>query len=119
MKINAIEIDVVTQTVADIQLDNGLQAMYAAIGCTCVDRVVLDDETDLWIDDEGLLHNPQPAKFMIAGFDNRFAGNGLICGYNAEGETISTALTADQVRPLITFLGDVALPIEPAFVISF
>lgn len=115
----AIKIDVAARTVTDIDLAPGLDYLYTTIGCTCVDRVVLDDETDLWLDDEGLLHNPQPAKFSISGFDRPFAGNGLICGYNASGETISTNLTADQVSPLISFLGDVNLPIGPTLIISF
>jgi hypothetical protein len=119
MKISVIKIDVETQTVFGIEIDNGLQGLYTAIGCQLVDRVVLDNETDLWLDDEGLLQDPQPAKFSIAGFDQRFTGNALICGYNAEGETISTSLTAEQVSPLITFWGDIHLDIEPTFVISF
>ncbi len=119
MKINAIKIDVVQQIVYAVELDNGLKGMYTAIGCACVDRVVLDNRNDLWIDDEGLLRNPQPPKFQLAGFRQPLAGNGLICGYTDEGETISTRLTADQIRPLVTFLGDVELDIEPAFVVSF
>ncbi|MCK8495845.1 DUF3846 domain-containing protein [Spirosoma sp. RP8] len=115
----AIKIDVEKQDVYDLEIESGITAMYTAISCTCVDRVVLDDETDLWLDDEGLLHEPQPTKFSIAGFDRSFAGNGLICGYNAEGQTISTTLTAEQVRPLITFRGNVPTTIEPTIVISF
>lgn len=110
----AILIDVTVQTVTDITLKSGLSAMYAAIGCQCVTRVVLDSETDLWLDDEGLLQEPQPHKFKIGGYDNPFAGNGLICGYNSEGKTIGTVYTAEQVRPLIEFLGRIHIePMEP------
>lgn len=119
MKINAIKIDVVKQEVYTVDIDNGLRGLYNSIGCSCVDRIVLDDHNDLWIDDEGLLKNPQPAKFSIAGFVRPLAGNALICGYTAEGETISTTLRVEQVRPMITFWGDVELDIEPAFVVSF
>ena len=112
----AIFIDVTAQTVTDITLKPGISAMYKAINCQCVDRVVLDDETDLWIDDEGLLHEPQPPKFKIGGYDTTFSGNGLICGYNSEGETIGTIYTSEQVRPLIEFLGDVHIePQSPVF----
>lgn len=114
----AILIDVTAQTVTDIELAEGLTAIYAAIGCDCVDRVELDSETDLWIDDEGLLLEPQPPKFKIGGYDTRFAGNGLICGFTNRGKTVSTIYTAAQVRPLIQFLGDVH--IEPqVFVTSW
>ena len=119
MKINAIKIDVVQQTVYAVEIDNGLNGLYTAIGCTCVDRIVLDNRNDLWIDDEGLLQNPQPPKFQLAGLLRPLAGNALICGYTAGGKTISTRLTADQIRPLVTFLGDIELDIEPAFIVSF
>ena len=114
----AIFIDATAQTVTDIELESGLQAMYKAIGCQCVDHVILDDTTDLWLDDEGLLLSPQPPKFRISGYDNTFAGNALICGYNRKGDTISTQYTATQVKPLITFLGE--KHIEPVtLVVSF
>lgn len=119
MKINAIKIDVETQTVYAVEIDNGLTGLYTAIGCTCVDRIVLDNRNDLWIDDEALLQNPQPDKFSLKGFVRPLAGNALICGYTSEGETISTRLTVEQVRPLITFWGDVKLAIEPTIIISW
>ncbi len=115
----AILIDVTTQTVTDVEIEEGVSALYKAIGCQCVDRVVLDDGTDLWIDDEGLLHQPQPPKFRIGGYDHTFAGNGLICGYTAEGHTVSTVYTADQVRPLIEFLGDVHVEPKSPTIISW
>ncbi|RYC70084.1 DUF3846 domain-containing protein [Spirosoma sordidisoli] len=104
---NAILIDVTAQTVTDIDLKPGLWAMYKAIGCRSVDRVTLNGTDDLWLDDEGLLHDPQPPKFRFVGADNVFAGNGLICGYTGDGHTISTTLRAELIRPMILFLGNV------------
>lgn len=115
----AILIDAKAQTVTDFELLSGLLPMYDAIKCSCICRVSLDCETDLWLDDAGLLHKPQPPKFKIGGYDNAFAGNGLICGYNDEGETISTIYTAEQVRPLIEFLGDVHVSPLPAIILSW
>lgn len=115
----AILIDVTARTVTDVDLQPGLQPMYDAIQCDCVDRVVLDTETDLWLDDAGLLHNPQPPKFKIGGYDTAFAGNGLICGYNDEGQTISTVHSAEQVRPLIEFLGDAHVTPPPTIILSW
>ena len=115
----AIFIDVMARTVTDIVLAPGLDNLYKAIGCTCVTRVVLDNETDLWLDDSGLLHEPQPPKFRIGGYDNIFVGNGLICGYDSEGETISTIYNAEQVMPLIEFLGNVHVEPHPVVIISW
>lgn len=117
----AILIDVTAYTVTDVEIDgaNSLRAMYKAIGCSCVTRIVLDKRNDLWIDDEALLIEPQPNKFSIGSYARPLAGNGLICGYTDEGKTVSTRLTAEQVRPLIKFWGDIELTIEPSIVYSF
>jgi len=115
----AILIDVTAQTVTDVDLEAGLSAMYKAIGCQSINRVVLDSVADLWVDDEGLLHRPQPPKFRIGGYDYTFAGNGLICGYTAEGHTVSAVYTAHQVSPLIEFLGDVHVEPKPPIIISW
>lgn len=112
----AILIDVTAQTVTDIDLQPGLQAMYTVIGCQCVDRRTIDLRNDLWFDDEGLLHDPQPPKFQFSTYPHLFAGNALICGYNSEGETIGTTLNADQVRPFIAFKGTVH--IEPVITVT-
>jgi hypothetical protein len=115
----AILIDVTARTVTDIDINEGLQAMYAAIGCQCVDRIALDSQNDLWLDDEGLLLKPQPPKFQLVGSSNVFAGNGLICGYNRDGATIGTTYKADQIRPFVAFLGDARIERLDSLVISF
>lgn len=115
----AILIDVTARTVTDIELPPGLQAMYNAIGCSCVDRITIDSRNDVWIDDSGLLHDPQPPKFQFFGAANVIAGNGLICGYSPAGETVSTTLRAEQVRPFIVFLGDVPVDPDPILILSW
>lgn len=115
----AILIDVTARTVTDVELQPGLQPMYDALQCTCVDRVVLNSEIDLWLDGIGLLHEPQPPKFQFIGSANVFAGNGLICGYNGEGQTVGTSLTAAQVRPFVLFLGDAHVTPPPTIILSW
>jgi len=117
----AILIDVTAYTVTDVEIDgaNSLRAMYKAIGCSCVTRIVLDKRNDLWIDDEALMIEPQPNKFSIGSYARPLAGNALICGYTRQGTTVATTLTAEQARPLITFYGDIELTIEPSIVYSF
>jgi hypothetical protein len=112
----AILINPTEKTVTDFELAKGLKAMYTAIDCQCVTRVVLNNKDDLWLDDEGLLQAPQPPKFKFVGSDTVFTGNGLICGYNGEGETISTNLRAEQIRPFIQFVGQ--FDIEPFFTVT-
>lgn len=110
-KIKVIKIDPAARTVTDEEIEMGLAATYAAIGCTAVTRVVLDSQNDLWLDDNGLLLNPQPEKFLLGNYAQPLAGIGLVCGYDEEGNTISTTVTADQVIPFVQWLG--AQHVEP------
>lgn len=110
-KIKAVKIDPTARTVTDVEIGKGLAATCAAIGCRTVTRVVLDDQNDLWLDDDGLLHNPQPEKFQIGDYPQPLAGIGLVCGYDEEGNTISATVCADQVRPLVQWKG--AVHVEP------
>lgn len=116
---NAILIDVTAQTVTDIDLETGLDALYKAIGCDCVDRLVLDDRNDLWLDDNGLITHPQPPKFLIGNYPHPLAGNAVIAGYTASSRTVSTSLRADQVRPLIRFLDTVYVPPQPFVILDW
>lgn len=114
-KIRAVLIDPVARTVTDIEIEKGLSFLYKAIGCRTVTRVELDDQNDLWLDDDGLLHTPQPDKFTIGRYPQPLAGVGLVCGYDGEGNTISTRLDADKVRPLICWKGAVHVQPEVVF----
>ncbi len=113
-KIKAVKIDPTARTVSDIEIDKGLAATYAAIGCQVVTRVVLDKQNDLWLDDNGLLHDPQPEKFLIGKYPQPLAGVGLVCGYDDEGNTISANVNADQVRPFVQWIG--AVYVEPEII---
>lgn len=116
MLISAIKIDVVKQEVYQVQIENDLESMYEVIDCQIVERVVIDRNNDLWLDEEGLLHYPQPPKFWFKGAIAPFTGNGLICGYNGEGQTISTTLTAEEIESRILFLGNAYIEPQCGFI---
>jgi len=104
-KTKAIKIDVAKREVYEIEIEPGLDAMYEAIGCRAVDMVRITQLDDLWIDDCGLLREPQPDKFKFLGHAQPLAGNGLICGYDDQGETVSTALTVEFVQQMVRWVG--------------
>ncbi|GAB2797798.1 hypothetical protein GCM10027275_49080 [Rhabdobacter roseus] len=106
MFISAIKIDVVKKEVYQIQIEDTLEAMYEAIDCQIVERVVINRNNDLWLDEEGLLHHPQPPKFWFKGANTPITGNGLICGFNGEGQMISTTLSVEEIESQILFLGN-------------
>ena len=110
----AVLIDSTAQAVTDIELKPGLPAMYKAIGCRIVEKITLDEKHDLWFDEEGLLHDPQPPAFLLSGYNRPFVGNALICGYTSTGRTLNSRFNAREIRFCIAFLGSIVIRIpEP------
>lgn len=109
MKMKAILIDVEAQELryVDVIKENGssLQSMYDQIGCDLVEVINIDDQNDLFVDEEGLLKLDENSKFFLYdGFPQPLAGNGLILGLEAnEGETIATTLTLEEVAEKVIF----------------
>jgi hypothetical protein len=106
MLIQAIKIDVIKKEVYGLQIQNDLGGLYSSIGCDNVECINLNRGNDLWIDGEGLLRHPQPPRFKFKGYPSLLTGNGLVCGFDREGGTISTTLTVQTVAALVTFIDD-------------
>jgi hypothetical protein len=104
-KIKAILIDSTAQEVREIEIENKLEAYYAAIGCNTIDAVYpgeLEGRDVVYVDDNGLLDGPQHF-FHLAGFPTPLAGNGLVIGTDDEGESVDAATPVDQVRQGVMF----------------
>lgn len=100
----AVLIDAKSRQVRDIQVLDGLDGWYNAIGCELVTVVTqLDDWDSLIVDDEGLLKDPEQF-FLWEGYDQPLAGNGLIVGCDEEGETQDCRTTAEAVRGKVKFM---------------
>ena len=108
----AIKIDVALQQVYEVEIADGLQAIYDAIGngCSLMERAgcmpnknpkSLGD--DLYVDEEGFVRGEQ---YIVGGFQlnmpncnpSVLANNGLILGANADGESIDHNCDIDQIR---------------------
>lgn len=103
--VKGILIDSEARTVKIVELEgNNIDQMHELIKCecfTCVDFNNRGVET-VYVDDNGLLNDPK-CFFAVPGYPQWIAGNGLILGTNAEGESISTKLTVEQVESLVRF----------------
>jgi len=94
MKKFILEIDPRTKSISKVEFNEefvGLETLYKSLECDYVDRVVLNDTLDLWVDDEGLINNASERIGYFNVGDNeayQFVGKGLICGYTQEGENI-------------------------------
>jgi hypothetical protein len=69
----------------------------------CFTSVRITDRDMILVDDNGLLNNPK--KFFIwSGFEQPLAGRGMVVGFDDEGETVATRLTAMAVMANVIFL---------------
>ena len=116
----AIKIDVVKETVEEIEISGSLDSMYAALQCDCICSVGihLTPCEVLWVDDEGLLKDPIGA-FTIVGYPNPLSGHGIILGVTSSGANRSTKYSADLVRRMVEFTDPKYLPKPEIKVISF
>lgn len=71
---------------------------------------VLHNEDSLFVDDEGLLHNPKHF-FVFKDFPQPIPGNGLILGTNECGEAVDALSGLDEVKCSTSFLAADELPL--------
>ena len=113
----AIKIDVALQQVYEVEIQDGLQAIYDAIGngCGLMERAgcipnknpkSLGD--DLYVDEEGYIKGED---YIIGGFQLNLpncskevlANNGLLLGTNLDGESCDCETDVELVRQNVKF----------------
>lgn len=73
-----------------------ISKMYELIECQNFDCVRLPDGNSAWVDDEGLLHNPQHFVMIHGGYPDPLAGNVLFLGpADEEGNTLSCTASVE------------------------
>ncbi len=107
----AVFINAGERSVAAIEIENNLQAMYDIIGCRLIQVVEYRDE--LIVCDEEARLKPWEYGFELA--DWKICGNALILGEDSEtGDFASAKLTAEDVAKDIRFFGREERMPEPA-----
>ena len=103
----AFKIDSANQTVTEVDVDekNVLADLYKHVGCEMVEIACrIDDDNEIYVDEEGLLKNGPIIGFSYKGAHQPFAGNGLVLGCNDEtGESKATTLKLEDVAKNVTF----------------
>lgn len=112
----AFLIDPAEQTIQAVELERAegrglLPAMYAALDCQLVDRIAdgVIPGHDIWIDDEGLLHDEPPHGIFVipATYQQLFHGRALVTGVDLEeGETTAAFCTAEEIARKIFAVRD-------------
>ena len=99
------------QEITEVDYSGDYRDIYELIDCHTFDCVAPYEDVDIWIDDEGLLKDPEDqAFFMFAEWPQPFAGRALILDHD-DGKSIGTRLDVDQIRKAVTFMPQ--MDIEP------
>ena len=93
----AIKINTDRRNVEVIDFEGDYLEIQKEIGVDCFTCVDLDDNNSLFVDDEGLFKNTD--FFMVEGYPEPLAGNGLILGLDYEtGETIGAEMEVPKIK---------------------
>ena len=102
-----ILIDPETQTVSEVDYSGTYTDIYTHIGASCFTCAGIGGESDdaIFVDDNGLL-NDSGFVFSIADYPTPLVGKGLIMGCDAQGESIATTRTVEEVRAAVQWEGE-------------
>jgi hypothetical protein len=98
-------IDPKTETVEQVDYDGNYRSIYKLLGIGNNPFTVVrlgPDRDVVFVDDEGLLNDPR-YFFFVSGYHHPLAGRGLVLGTDADGDSISPAMTLDELRARVTF----------------
>jgi hypothetical protein len=101
-----ILINVIEKSITPVLVEEGIQSIYNAIGCSTFEVVEYNNENDIYVDEEGLLSlTPESKFFQIKGYPQPICGNGLILGFDDEtGESKDTTLSVMELIDKVLFL---------------
>jgi hypothetical protein len=104
----AIKIDVTQQNVYIIDIENALEPIYNALECDSFSVVHVRENNDaLYIDDEGLLKDPDQVQGAFAFSDYPYQtlfGHGLFIGTDWEGDSKDVSSSLQEIKDKIIFL---------------
>jgi hypothetical protein len=80
--------------------------IYKHLGCELFDVVNVDENNDVYVDEEGLLNlTPESKFFVIDGFPQPLCGHGLVLGIDQEtGDSVNTSIKIDELKKMVTFM---------------
>ena len=102
----AYQINAETRTITEVTLGKDYKEIYPLLGVgvdmfQCVD---INEKGDtIYVDEEGLL-KPQENFFVYKGYNQPLAGNGVVLGTNAVGESTNPKVKIEEVIKNVTFL---------------
>ena len=100
----AIIIDAKDRTITETDIDGSLKSLQQIVG-GLIESVYagLDDNHHCYVNEEGLLNNPQHF-FMFHNGHQLLAGNGVILASTDDGDEAPCTLSLDWVKERVTFM---------------
>ena len=93
------------ETVKEAVYGGDYREIYDLIDCRTFTVVSIDEDNDLYVDDEGLLGVDNQRYFRLEGLDwGTFAGMGLIMGHDDEGDSKATTFDLMELSSMVTFM---------------
>jgi len=100
----AILIDPETSTVTVVEIED-YKDILKHIGCDVFTSGCSFNRDTIFVDDEGLLKLKEGNKgFSIDCYHGPFAGRGLVCGHDSEGESVNCESNVVEVAAALEFL---------------
>src|ERR1700757_4050395 len=97
MKLTSFLVDPFQKRVHQIEIENNINDWHKVLDCDILDHVLLGEYAGLpidgWVDDEGLLREPNYPYWIWVGYRNQLCGYGLINSSNNQGKSISSNLS--------------------------
>lgn len=90
------------ETVKEAVYGGDYREIYDLIECRTFTVQMIDEDNDLYLDDEGLLVQGPQRYFEYKGLGT-FAGKGLIMAHDDEGDSKATTLDLVEVSSMIEF----------------
>jgi len=91
------------ETVKEAVYGGDYREIYDLIECRTFTVQMIDEDNDLFLDDEGLLVEGAQRYFEYKGLGT-FAGKGLIMAHDDEGDSKATTLDLKEVSSMVEFM---------------
>ena len=111
----AILINATKREISEVTISGDYMDINKHIGCELFTiGHSLKGRDAVFVDDEGLFNN-ENTFFTFEGAHQPFAGNGLICGSDKDGETTDCKIDIDEVKSKVQFYDRNTLAMAMAF----
>lgn len=98
-----ILIDAVNRIIKLVEIDT-YKDIYLHLNCDMFEVATeLENNDSIYVDEEGLLTNPQHFFEYEGAHQAGFAGNGLVIGTDEEGESVDAKTTLEEVIKKVKF----------------